>query len=91
MSEATAVRLPRRFATWVGVLFALIVFAGFARTYYLKGVFDGPALTALTHVHGVIMTSGWRCSSRRSGWWPCDGSLSIASSASPGRSWRHSP
>jgi hypothetical protein len=51
MSEATAVRLPRRFATWISALFALIVFAGFARTYYLKAVFDGPVLTSLRHVH----------------------------------------
>ena len=33
-----------------------IVFAGFARTYYLKGAFGGPALTGLVHLHGFVMT-----------------------------------
>ena len=35
---------------------ALVVFAGFARTYYLKGVFDTPALSPLVHAHGLAMT-----------------------------------
>jgi hypothetical protein len=34
----------------------VIVFAGFARTYYLKGAFGGPALTGLVHLHGFVMT-----------------------------------
>ena len=40
------------------VIFPLIVLAGFARTYYLKGAFATPALPSLlVHVHGIIMTS----------------------------------
>lgn len=36
----------------------LLVLIGFARTYYLKGVFHGPALPSpLVHVHGLLMTS----------------------------------
>lgn len=36
---------------------ASIVFAGFAPTYYLKGIFDVPDLTTLKHLHGAIMTT----------------------------------
>lgn len=35
----------------------LVVFAGFARTYYLKGAFGAPALPAHVHLHGVVMSS----------------------------------
>jgi hypothetical protein len=35
---------------------ALIVVAGFARSYYLKGLFGAPALPLLLHVHGAVMT-----------------------------------
>ena len=35
---------------------ALIVFAGFARSFYLKGMFDTPPLSALLFMHGVVMT-----------------------------------
>ena len=47
----------RRLYTWAGVIAAVVVFAGFARTYYLKGAFGAPELTALKHLHGVLMTS----------------------------------
>jgi len=57
MGELTAMRNPRRFATWVTLLVALTIFAGFARTYYLKALFDTPALATLTHLHGVVMTA----------------------------------
>ena len=33
------------------------VFAGFAKTYYLKSYFGAPALGPLLHVHGVVFTS----------------------------------
>jgi hypothetical protein len=33
------------------------VFAGFAKTYYLKSYFGSPALGPLLHVHGVVFTS----------------------------------
>ena len=36
----------------------LVVLAGFARTYYLKGFFSTPALPSLiVHVHGIVMTA----------------------------------
>lgn len=40
------------------VVIPLIVVAGFARSYYLKGVFATPALPSLiVHVHGIVMTA----------------------------------
>ena len=47
----------RRLYTWAAVIAALIVFTGFARTYYLKGAFDTPDLTTLKHIHGFVMTA----------------------------------
>lgn len=46
----------RRLYTWAAIGIALIVLTGFARTYYLKGLFGTPALPSLVHVHGVVMT-----------------------------------
>jgi hypothetical protein len=53
---------PRRRAdrvvyTWAALAAVIIVFAGFARTYYLKGVFGTPELSGLLHLHGLVMTS----------------------------------
>ena len=43
---------------WVAVLIPIIVLIGFARTYYLKGLFGTPALPGLlVHLHGIVMTS----------------------------------
>jgi hypothetical protein len=46
----------RRLYTWAAIGIALIVLIGFARTYYLKGLFGTPELPSLVHVHGVVMT-----------------------------------
>src|SRR4051812_19410391 len=43
------------FSTTAG-LFAAIVFAGFARTYYLHGVVAAPLPSWIVHVHGLLMT-----------------------------------
>lgn len=42
--------------TWAAVATVAVVFIGFARSYYLKGAFGAPALPALVHVHGLVMT-----------------------------------
>lgn len=48
----------RRLYAWVAILVPIIVLAGFARTYYLKGFFDTPAIPGLlVHLHGLVMTS----------------------------------
>jgi hypothetical protein len=44
------------FYTWVAVCTFLIIFAGFARTYYLKILFGTRALPLLLHLHGLIFT-----------------------------------
>lgn len=38
------------------VLFAAIVVAGFARTYYLRGMVAAPLPSWVVHVHGLLMT-----------------------------------
>jgi hypothetical protein len=47
----------RRFFAWGAALIVLVAFGGFARTYYLKGAFDTPPLSALVHVHAAVMTA----------------------------------
>lgn len=62
-----------RFFFLVAVLFPLLVLAGFGRTYYLKGFFATPPVSALVHLHGALMTTWvllfmtqvWLISSRR--------------------------
>ena len=44
------------FYTWVAVGTFLIIFAGFARTYFLKILFGTRALPVLLHLHGLIFT-----------------------------------
>jgi hypothetical protein len=46
-----------RLYPWVALLAALIIFAGFGRTFYLRSVSGAPALSALLVVHGLVMTS----------------------------------
>lgn len=47
----------RRLYLWMALIIPLIVLAGFARTYYLKGFFSSPALPGrLVHLHGIVMT-----------------------------------
>ena len=64
----------RRLYTWFAILMPFIVLLGFARTYYLKGFFETPAIPGLlVHLHGAVMTSWvilfvvqvWLVSSRR--------------------------
>jgi hypothetical protein len=51
-------RLSRERRFFLGMAGAMIVltFAGFAPSYYLSGVFGGPRLSLLVHVHGVVFT-----------------------------------
>lgn len=56
----TAGRQPRsgsRFYPWIAVVAALIIFAGFGRTFYLRSVSGAPPLSALLIVHGLVMTT----------------------------------
>src|SRR5206468_11889015 len=48
----------RRLYTWVAVFVPVIVLIGFARSYYLKGFFNTPAIPSLlVHLHDIVMTS----------------------------------
>src|SRR5260370_27290404 len=48
----------RRLYIWAAVFIPIIVLIGFARTYYLKGLFSTPPLPGpLVHLHGIVMTS----------------------------------
>ncbi len=66
--------ITRRFFLGIAIFFPLIVLAGFAKTYYLRGFLGGPAVPSmLVHLHGVVMTAWillfvtqvWLISSRR--------------------------
>lgn len=46
-----------RFYTTLALLAALLVFVGFARTYFLKQFFESPELPALVHLHGLLFSS----------------------------------
>ena len=39
------------------VLLLLVVFVGFARNYYLAGVFRAPLPAPILHIHGALNTS----------------------------------
>ncbi len=47
----------RRFYTAVAIVAVLVVFGGFARTFFLKSAFGAPELTLLKIVHGIVMTA----------------------------------
>jgi hypothetical protein len=52
-----AARINRRFYTWFVVCAFLIIFAGFAHTFYLRLVFETAALPLLLHLHGFLFTA----------------------------------
>jgi hypothetical protein len=48
----------RNLYLFAAILTPIIVLIGFARTYYLKSLFDTPSIPSrLVHVHGVVMTA----------------------------------
>ena len=56
-AAVTGKRQDRMFYTGLAVVAAAIVFAGFARTYYLRDLFGRPPLRPLLHLHGFLFTS----------------------------------
>jgi hypothetical protein len=52
----SAVVRPRFFGI-VAIAMSAFMALGFARTYYLRGAFDLPPLSALLHLHGVVFTA----------------------------------
>lgn len=57
-AAATGRRRERVFYTGMAAAFLLIVFAGFARTYYLRPYFAPTPLHPLLHLHGIVF-SAW--------------------------------
>ena len=47
----------RRFYTWFVVCAFLVIFAGFAHTFYLRVVFETATLPLLLHLHGFLFTA----------------------------------
>ncbi|MDF2463315.1 MAG: hypothetical protein K0Q43_1550 [Ramlibacter sp.] len=56
-SAAPRRRPGSRLYTWMALAAALIVFAGFARTFYLRSSSGAPPLSASLVVHGIVMTA----------------------------------
>jgi hypothetical protein len=58
ISERRAIAVPpdRWFFGGMAVAAALVVFAGFAPSYYLKGLYGSPPLSPLRHLHGAVFT-----------------------------------
>jgi hypothetical protein len=52
----TTILPTNRFPLVAATVVAAIVIVAFARTYYIKFLFDSPPLTVLQHVHGLIAT-----------------------------------
>ena len=50
-------RRERLFYTGMAAVFVVTVFAGFARTYYLRPYFDSKPLITILHLHGLVFTS----------------------------------
>ncbi len=46
----------RRYYLAGAILALVIVFAGFAKTYYMKAAFGTPEIRPLVHLHGLVMT-----------------------------------
>jgi hypothetical protein len=57
MAARPTARMNRRFYTWFVVCAFLIIFAGFAHTFYLRAVFETAALPLLLHLHGFLFTA----------------------------------
>ncbi|HEY0350783.1 MAG TPA: hypothetical protein VGC48_01605 [Gemmatimonadales bacterium] len=50
-------RRARRFYVGMAVAIAIVVFAGFSRSYFLKAYFGSPELSLLLHIHGIVFTA----------------------------------
>lgn len=55
----SGLRLDNVFSPAVAVLALAAVFLGFARTYYLAGLFRAPLPNLLVHTHGQFFRSGF--------------------------------
>lgn len=42
---------------YIAIAFAVLMVAGFVRTFYLRHWFDAPPITVLLHLHGLVFTA----------------------------------
>jgi hypothetical protein len=49
-------RHENRFFGAMAAVFLVVIFTGFARTYYLAGVFNAPLPNLLVHIHGAVFS-----------------------------------
>ncbi|MGB9434315.1 MAG: hypothetical protein WBQ89_18885, partial [Candidatus Acidiferrum sp.] len=54
--RACNLRHENRFFGTMAAVFLVVIFTGFARTYYLAGVFNAPLPNLLVHIHAVAFT-----------------------------------
>jgi hypothetical protein len=70
--KASTVRPGRRydhyFFSGMALLMLATVFQGFARSYYLAGVFHAPLPSLIIHVHGAAFSAGFFCLWLRRPW-----------------------
>jgi hypothetical protein len=59
-ARISATRRSRLFHAAMALAVVIVVFVGFAPTYYLRGAFGGSPLSPLLHVHGGVFTA-WVC------------------------------
>ncbi len=55
-SDVQVASMRNTYFTRAAIVTILLVFAGFARTYYLKTFFGTPVLPPLLHLHGFVLT-----------------------------------
>src|SRR5690242_15308298 len=58
MAAALKLRNERRYFAALAALLALLMFLGFARSFYLHTLFGQPAPRPFLQIHGALMT-GW--------------------------------
>ncbi len=57
MFRPMAAVVRNRFYVIIAMVLSLLVFAGFARTFYLRAWFDVPPITTLLHLHSIAFTA----------------------------------
>lgn len=57
MESKVSVWVGRRFYLWAALACGLIAVGGFAQSYYLKTLFETPALPTALHLHGIVLGS----------------------------------
>ena len=56
ISRRCNLRYDNRFFAGISVVSLVVIFIGFARTYYLAGIFKAPLPNLLVHIHGAVFS-----------------------------------